>query len=85
MDEFERGVPSKIVVEFTYPDGSTKLAELENPKSVTRIVFAPEHLDERERIQFDVSAEDWRQNPGMMVYGNVSPNGIPFCTHNGCK
>ena len=84
MTDFQRGVVKGITFEIEYPDGSTKTARIDDPGSVTGIAFDPAHLAGEDVGMFNVSADDWKQNPAMIIQKRSYPS-IPFCTHNGCK
>lgn len=85
MATYERGTVTKISFEITYPDGSTKTSDVDDPSNVKKIVFSDDDVADGDVETFNVSTDDWKQNPSMMLYGKAQPAGIPFCTHNGCK
>lgn len=86
MGDFQRGKVTKVTFEIEYPDGSTKTSDLDNPGDVEKIVFSNDHMaDDEDAGRFNVSEEDWKQNPTMLLYSKNVPASIPFCTHNGCK
>lgn len=90
MSDFSRGIVKKVTFEIDYPDGSRKVAELDDPQDVGLIVFDSKDVPAEDLGLFDVSESDWKQNPSMIVYLRRSEDGtrvagIPFCTHNGCK
>jgi hypothetical protein len=93
MAEFERGRVTKVTVEIVYPDGSTKTSEVPDIETLGAIVIAERFVPASDKSTFDISENDWKQNPSMLLYskeGDVSTDsrgggGIPFCTHNGCK
>jgi hypothetical protein len=86
MSNFQRGTVVKATFEIEYPDGSRKVAELDNPEDVGSVVFDPVSVPPGDEGLFSISESDWKQNPTMIVYPKAgSREGIPFCTHNGCK
>jgi hypothetical protein len=88
MSDHQRGKVVKATFEIEYPDGSTKVSEIDNPQDVGYIAFDEAHIRENDRGRYNVSESDWKENPAMMIYArgaDVAELGIPFCTHNGCK
>ena len=89
MADFQRGVVKKITFEIEYPDGSQKTLVLDDFRGLSFIAFDAASVREGDLAQFEVSETDWTQNPAMMVYDRAEDGpgveGIPFCTHNGCK
>lgn len=85
MAEHKRGTVRKVTFEIEYPDGSSKVSELDDPGNVGLIAFDEQHVRDGDLELYNVSESDWEQNPAMVVYKKSDPKGIPFCTHNGCK
>ncbi len=86
MSAFQRGTVVKATVEIEYPDGSRKVTEIDRPHDVGSIVLDEEKIPPGDQGLFNVSEEDWKQNPSMVIYPKtIGAEGIPFCTHNGCK
>jgi hypothetical protein len=86
MAAFQRGKLTKVTFEIEYPDGSTKVSELEDPESVKRLSFDEAYVDDGDQQTFNASEADWKQNPAMIIYRETGGGGgIPFCTHNGCS
>jgi len=97
----QRGTVKSITFEIEYPDGSRKTSSVEAPETVALIVLDGSRVPAVDADTYDVSAEDWRLNPAMLLYkgdstatvvreaADVGPQGggggLPFCTHNGCK
>jgi hypothetical protein len=82
MATYQRGVAKKITVEFEYPDGSHKVAEVANPEQVGMIAFDDLHVRAHEAGAFNVSEADGSLNPAMVVYPKSSGEaaaGIPIC------
>ena len=82
---YQRGSVERIVVTVRYPDGSTKVTEIEDPQSLKFIALHEDHVSSDEVETYNVSEDDWAQNPAMMLYRWDKTQGIPFCTHNGCS
>lgn len=86
MNDFQRGAVVKMTFEIEYPDGSRKVAEVDDPQGVGLVVFDAANVPAGDEALFNVSEADWKQNPSMIIYPKASgAEGIPFCTHNGCK
>lgn len=81
---FDRGKVKSITVEIEYPDGSRKTETVDDPDKVLAIAFAEDQVAPEDLSQFNVSEDDWKQNPAMILIYE-GPESIPFCTHNGCK
>jgi len=90
MSNFSRGVVKKVTFEIEYPDGSRTVKDLGKPEDVGLIIFDESSLAADDTGLFNVSESDWKQNPSMIVFPrsqgrSADTEGIPFCTHNGCK
>lgn len=74
----ERGVVKKVIFEIEYPDGSTKVATLEDELSgLQSIILAESMVLERDKNEWNVS-DDWKDNPTMiLVY--PEDRSTPYC------
>ncbi|WP_130176569.1 hypothetical protein [Cryobacterium sp. SO1] len=89
MNGYVRGTVTSITIGVAYPDGSAKTLELPDASEIGSIAFHALAVDEEDLPTYDVSEDDWEQNPALMVYPKSvvrgAAAGIPYCTHNGCK
>jgi hypothetical protein len=53
----------KIIFQIYYLDGTKKAIMLENPQDITHIVFDQKYLFPEDMHLFNVSTQDWSQNP----------------------
>lgn len=73
---YVRGTVKKIIFQIDYPDGTQKAIMLDNAHNITHIVFNQKYLFPEDTHLFNVSTQDWSQNPAMIAYrtnGQASP------------
>ncbi|MCY9097431.1 hypothetical protein MOE96_21525 [Bacillus inaquosorum] len=94
----KRGKVKNIVFEIEYPDGTTKATLYKNADKISRIIFDPKFIPQKDLKLFNVS-KDWRENPAFIAYEYPSfsteietglpvlydrPNPRPYCTRIRC-
>ncbi|ETT61316.1 hypothetical protein BSK66_27575 [Paenibacillus odorifer] len=63
-----RGRVKKIIFEIEYPDGTQKVMMLDNAHDITHIAFNQKYVFPEDTHLFNVSPQDWNQNPAMIAY-----------------
>ena len=79
MGEFVRGTVKKATFVIEYPDGRSKIYEVEDPHTVRAILFHPDELSEDELPNFNISDSEWEENPTMVVRaGQAGPTRMKY-------
>lgn len=85
MSSYQRGKVVSIVVTVEYPDGSSKELHIDDVAGLKSLAFDPAAVPEECRDRYDVSPDDWRQNPSIMAtYTGVDRANqfVPFCAQS---
>jgi hypothetical protein len=92
MSEFQRGRVTRVTFEVEYPDGSKATSVINDTQDLKMIAFSGDSVSSDATGQYNVSQEDWRQNPTMLLEyssqregGEASPSGsggyiLSFCS-----
>jgi hypothetical protein len=75
MSEFQRGHVTRVTFEVEYPDGSTAKSEVKDPQDLEMIAFSGDHVSPEATDKFNVSPDDWKQNPTMLLRYSSKPEG----------
>ncbi|MCF4015835.1 hypothetical protein L1S24_01570 [Clostridium sporogenes] len=65
---YQRGKVRTIIFEVEYPDGSIRVARMNNARNVSHIIFNDRFIPSQDISLFNVSRENWSLNPTMLAY-----------------